>query len=62
MAQTVSLGEWLQLIETVQVRLRPDSEGYVLSASELVNEIHEERDADILRSIGFGDSADDSTN
>ena len=53
---------WLAEVEAVRVTLRPDAAGRMLSASELVNEAREERDADILRSIGFRDSAGNSSN
>jgi hypothetical protein len=57
----VSLSDWLQQVESAQINLRPDSSGHTPSTSDLVNAVREERDADILRSIGFRDSTGDST-
>jgi hypothetical protein len=48
---------WWAEVEALNITMRPDASGRIPSASELVNEVREERDADILRSIGFGDSA-----
>ena len=48
---------WLEDAEAARITLRPDASGHAPSASELVNEVREERDGDILRSIGLGDSA-----
>ncbi len=42
------------------VRGNNEAQSHV-SASDLVNEAREERDADILRSLGFGDSTSDSS-
>lgn len=53
--------EWLKEAEAVSVTLRPDAEGRVPSASDLVNETREERDAELLRSSGLRDSAGDGT-
>jgi hypothetical protein len=61
-SRQVSLKAWLAEAEQVRISLSPDASGHIPSASELVNEAREERDADILRSIGFGDSAGDDTN
>jgi hypothetical protein len=61
-SQQVSLITWLAEAEAVRINLRPDTSEHVPSTSELLNEAREERDADILRSIGFGNSAGDSTN
>jgi hypothetical protein len=55
-SKQVSLVEWLAQADAVRITLRSD-----VSASELVNEAREERDADILRSLGFGDSIGDSS-
>lgn len=52
---------WWAEVEAAQVRLRPDASGHIPTASELVNEVREERNADILRSLGFRDSAGDRT-
>lgn len=52
---------WLAQVEISQITLKPDANGHVPSASELVNEVREEHDADILRSVGFGDSTGDRT-
>jgi hypothetical protein len=61
-SQQVNLNDWLKQADAVRFIPRPDSNGHVPSASELVNEAREERDADILRSLGFRGSAGDSTN
>ncbi|MBZ0294825.1 MAG: hypothetical protein K8L99_19840 [Anaerolineae bacterium] len=58
-ADQLNLSDWLQQVDTVQITLRPDESGDAPFASELVNEAREERDADILRSIGFRDSTGD---
>lgn len=60
-AEHMTLDAWLAETETVRLNLRPDASGYVPSASDLVNEAREERDANILRSLGFRDSTGDST-
>jgi hypothetical protein len=52
---------WFAEVEAAQISLRPDASGRTPSASDLVNEVREERDADILRSIGLGDSAGNGT-
>lgn len=52
---------WLAETDAVRITSRTDSTGQMPSASELVNEVREERDDDILRSIGFGDSASNSS-
>lgn len=59
--QQVSLKSWLAEAEAVRFTPRPSVDGHILTAAELVNEAREERDADILRSLGFRDSAGDST-
>jgi len=46
---------WLAEAEAAQITLHSPS------ASDLVSEVREERDADILHSLGFRDSADDRT-
>jgi hypothetical protein len=48
-SQQMSLAAWLAEAEAVRLTLRPDASGHVPTASELVNEAREERDADILR-------------
>jgi hypothetical protein len=53
----LSLVQWLQDLDQLQISRAPDSTGRVQSASEWVNEVREERDADILHSIGFGDTS-----
>lgn len=58
-SETMSISAWLAQADAVRIILRPDSTGRVPSASDLVNESREERDADILRSLGFGNSAGD---
>lgn len=57
----ISLKAWLAEAEKVRIALRPDVHGRVPTASELVNEAREERDADILHGIGFRRSAGDGT-
>jgi hypothetical protein len=52
---------WWARVEAARITLRPDASGRTPTASDLVNEVREERDADILRSLGFRDSAGDST-
>lgn len=59
-SQQLTLAEWLAEAETVRITLNSDASGRVPTASELINEAREERDADILRSLGFGDSAGNS--
>ena len=49
--QAFSVEEWLQEIEKVRLNLRPDSSGHLPSISDLVNEVREERDADIMRGL-----------
>ena len=58
----LSLLDWLAEMKEARVTLRPDASGRVPTASELLNEVREERDADILRSLGFGDSGSDGAN
>jgi len=45
----MSVMAWLEEAAAARVSLRPDSTGRAPSASELVNEVREERDADIRR-------------
>ena len=52
---------WWARVEAARITLRPDASGRTPTASDLVNEVREERDADILRSLGFRDSAGGST-
>ncbi len=61
-SQQVSLAAWLAEADVVRLTLHPDNSGHIPTASELVNEAREERDADILGSVGLRDSAGDSTN
>lgn len=61
-SQQVSLSAWLAEAETIRFTLRPDANGHAPTASEMVNEAREERDADIIRSLGLGDSTGDSSN
>ena len=58
---TFDYDAWFAEVEALQIELRPDASGRVPSASDLVNEVREERDAEILRSIGFRNSAGDSS-
>lgn len=60
--QQVDLATWLAEAEAVRLTLHPDASGHIPTASELVNEAREERDADILRSSGLRDSVGNSTN
>lgn len=53
---------WWAQVEAARITLRPDASGRIPTASDLVNEVREERDADILHSLGFRGSAGDSTN
>ena len=53
---------WFREVEAIRLTLRPDASGHSPTASELVNEAREERDAELLGSIGLRDSAGDSTN
>jgi hypothetical protein len=62
MSRQKSLKSWLAEADAVRITLRPDASGHILTGSELVNEAREERDADILRSIGLRDSTGDSSN
>jgi hypothetical protein len=57
--QQLSLTAWIAQAETI--RLAWNSTEYTPSANELVNEAREERDADILRGLGFRDSTGDSS-
>jgi len=52
---------WKADIEAVRIILRPNEHGHTPSASDLVREVREERDAELLSSIGLGDSTSDST-
>lgn len=61
-SQQMSLAAWLAETETIRFTLRPDANGHVPTASELVNEAREERDADIIRSLRLWDSTGDSSN
>lgn len=60
--QTISIRDVLAQADAVRVTLRPDANGNLPSTTELINEMREERDANLLRSLGFGDSASDSSN
>ena len=53
----ISVKSWLAEAEKVRSALRPDANEHTPTASELVNEAREERDADILHSLGLRDSA-----
>jgi|GEM_PF-733152 len=46
---------WWAKLEEVRITIKPDDRGNTPSSSDLVNEVREERDADILRGLGFGD-------
>ena len=58
-SQQITIPAWLAEAKTVRVSLRPDSSGQTPSVADLVNEVREERDADLLRSLGFGDTPGD---
>lgn len=60
-SQPVSLAAWLAEAEAVRFTLQPDVSGHVPTASELVNEAREERDADIVHRAGLRDSAGDAS-
>jgi len=51
---------WMAEVEANAIQLH-NANGDVISASDLLNEVREERDDDILRSAGFGDSAGNRT-
>ena len=61
LSQRISLAAWLVEAESVSFAPHLDASGRIPTASELVNEAREERDADILRSLGLRDSAGDRT-
>lgn len=48
-SQQTSLAAWLDAARNVRITLRPNADGHVPTASELVNEAREERDADLLQ-------------
>jgi hypothetical protein len=56
-AADFDMDRWLAQMDAIRVA----SGEHTSTASEMLNEIREERDADILRSIGFRDTAGDST-
>lgn len=58
--ERMTLTKWLAETEAVRISLRPDASGFVPSASDLLTEIREERDGNILHSLGFRDSANNS--
>ncbi|MBL8156361.1 MAG: hypothetical protein JNM70_19430 [Anaerolineae bacterium] len=58
----VSLAAWLDAARAARITLRPDAEGHVPTASELLNEAREERDADLLQRAGLRNSAGDGSN
>jgi hypothetical protein len=43
--------KFLAELDEVAIELQPDASGRVPSVAEMVNEVREERDADILRSL-----------
>ena len=57
----IHIKEWLEEAKKVRVVLRPDANGHVPTATELVNEAREERNADILHSLGFRRSSGNGT-
>lgn len=58
----VTLAAWLRETRDVRFRAHPDLSGQVPSASQLVNEAREDRDADLLRRGGLGSPAGDRSN
>lgn len=52
---------WWTDVEAARITLHPNDSGRIPTASDLVNEAREERDADILRSLGFRDTTSGST-
>lgn len=58
---TFDFDSWWARVEAARITLSPDESEQIPTASDLVNEVREERDADILRSLGFGDSSGDDT-
>ncbi len=58
----VTLAAWLDAARAARITLRPDAEGHIPTASELVNEAREERDADLLHRAGLRHSAGDGSN
>lgn len=52
---------WWAEVKALQFEILQNTTGHRLTATDLLNEVREERDADILRGIGLGDTADDST-
>jgi hypothetical protein len=55
----LTISQVLAEADNVRITLRPDANGYTPTAAEMVNEVRGERDADIMRSIGWVD--DDSS-
>lgn len=55
----ISIKNWLAEAENVRGMLQAEPSKQLPTASELVNEAREERDADILHSLGFRNSAGD---
>jgi hypothetical protein len=49
----------LAAARAARITLRPDAEGHIPTASELLNEAREERDADLLQRAGLRNSAGD---
>lgn len=58
----MSLAAWLDAARATRVTLRPDAEGHIPSASELMNEAREERDADLLQRAGLRRTSGDGSN
>ena len=57
----ISLKAWLKEAETVRFQPAADANGHIPSVSDLVNEAREERDGDILHSIGLRRSTGNGT-
>ena len=55
--EQMSLAEWLERVEAVRFHLRNDVGEQPPSSADFVNDVREERDADLLRSVGFGRSS-----
>jgi len=51
---------WLSEMDKLRIPPQIEENGKMLSASELLAEVREERDADILHGIGFGNTVSNS--
>lgn len=57
----LTLSEWLADVNRVSISLKTSADATEYQSSDLLNEVREERDAEILHSIGFGNTTSDST-